>query len=269
MEAAPEFDPPRWRAWTAFAALVAGLAATLLLGSIVSVIVTAIAGGHIAHPPPGATLAATLVQDACLVAAAVGFAWMAGRPSPEALGLRAPRLGRALGALVLAGVSFYLFLATWVAVLHVTQKDKLPTELGADRSALSFAGVAVLVCVVAPIAEELFFRGFFFPALATWLGWPGAAVLTGVVFGAIHAGSAPAPLLVPLAFFGLVLCLLYRRTGSLYPCIALHALNNSLALGASEGWGWQVPLLMAAALAAIAAVVLPVARLGTRHLSPA
>ena len=66
--------------------------------------------------------------------------------------------------------------------------------------------------------------------------WP-AAIITGLVFGAIHAGSAPAGFLCRSPFFGFVLCLLYWRTGSLYPCIALHALNNSLAFGVTRSTG--------------------------------
>ena len=108
---------------------------------------------------------------------------------------------------------------------------------------------AALTCVVAPICEEFLFRGYIFTALRSWRGtWP-AAVITGLVFGAVHAGSAPALDLVPLAGLGFGLCLLYRYSGSLYPCIAAHSLNNSLAFAALEGWGWQAPVLMIAALA--------------------
>ena len=46
--------------------------------------------------------------------------------------------------------------------------------------------------------------------------WP-AAIITGLVFGGVHAGSAPVVDLVPLAGLGFGLCLLYRYTGSLYP----------------------------------------------------
>ena len=66
----------------------------------------------------------------------------------------------------------------------------------------------------------------------------------GALFGLIHVGSAPVGYLVPLAFFGFGLCLLYERTGSLYPSIALHALNNSIALGANLDWSWQIPAMM-------------------------
>ena len=57
--------------------------------------------------------------------------------------------------------------------------------------------------------------------------WP-AALIVGVVFGAIHAGTGISA--VPaLVLFGVILCLLREQTGSLYPCIALHAVNNAVA----------------------------------------
>ena len=59
--------------------------------------------------------------------------------------------------------------------------------------------------------------------------------ITGLLFGGVHAGSAPALDLVPLAALGFGLCLLYRYTGSLYPCIAAHSLNNSLAFAQPRG----------------------------------
>ncbi len=58
--------------------------------------------------------------------------------------------------------------------------------------------------------------------------------------------------------FGFGLCLLYWRTGSLYPCIALHALNNSLAFGVSQKWDWQIPLVMVGSLTVIFLVMLAV-----------
>src|SRR5438309_2237107 len=63
-------------------------------------------------------------------------------------------------------------------------------------------------------------------ALGTWV----AAVITGILFGLAHTGSAASQCLIPLGFLGFVLCLVRWRTGSLYPCMALHAINNSLAL---------------------------------------
>ena len=124
----------------------------------------------------------------------------------------------------------------------------------------ALVAVALLVCVMAPIAEELFFRGFVFTAFRRSLGLPVAAVLTGAIFGAIHLGGTEIEFIVPLAVFGVLLCLLYVWTDSLLPCIVLHALNNALALGVAEDWGAWTPLAMVAAAAVCLSISLPVAR---------
>ena len=169
--------------------------------------------------------------------------------------------GKALGWLFAAWVAFIAFSGIWAAALGVEENDDLPQELGADESTTALVFVAVLVCVAAPIAEELFFRGFCFTALRRWIGVAGGAIATGVIFGAIHAGSADAVFLVPLGVFGALLCVLYHRTGSLLPCIVLHAFNNALALGVSQSWeAPQVIALMLGAAAAVLAVMLPFSR---------
>jgi membrane protease YdiL (CAAX protease family) len=197
-------------------------------------------------------IGATVVQDLCLVAAAILFAGMAGRPLPAQFGLRPTSPWKALGWMVAAFVAFYVITLIWVAIVGGDPDDeKLPDELGADRSTLALLAVAFLVSVVAPIAEEFFFRGFFYGALRNWRGVLPAAIITGLVFGAIHAGSADWEFLLPLGVFGFLLCLLRERTGSLYPCIVLHCANNSLAFGVSQDWGWEIPVLFVAALSLI------------------
>jgi membrane protease YdiL (CAAX protease family) len=66
--------------------------------------------------------------------------------------------------------------------------------------------------------------------------------------------------LVPLALLGVLLCVLYERTQSLYPCMALHCINNSIAFGGAEHWSWEIPVVAAGALTTIAAVVYTVRR---------
>jgi membrane protease YdiL (CAAX protease family) len=90
--------------------------------------------------------------------------------------------------------------------------------------------------------------------IGTWV----AAVLTGVLFGFAHTGSAASQFLIPLGFLGFVLCLVRWRTRSLYPCMAIHSLNNSLALGVDQHWAaGEIVALLVAALALIAAVTWP------------
>ena len=115
---------------------------------------------------------------------------------------------------------------------------------------------------MAPICEEILFRGYIFTALRNWRGTLPAAILTGLLFGAVHAGSAPVLDLVPLAALGFGLCILYRCSGSLYPCIIAHSLNNSIAFSSLEGWGWQAPVLMVAAVLAILGLLRAAERLG-------
>jgi uncharacterized protein len=252
---------PRWAPWTAVVALIAGLAAALFGALVIGAVAYAF-GADFKHQPPSVTIAATVVQDICLIGAAILFARMAGRVNPADFGLRSTRFLPALGWAVLAWTSFYVFTAAFVAIVGANPKDdQLPKELGADESTLALLAVAFLVAVVAPVAEEFFFRGYFYGSLRNWRGvWP-AAIGTGIVFGAIHGSSADPAFLVPLAFFGFVLCLLYEKTGSLYPGIAVHCANNSVAFGATQGWTWQIPVLLACALAVIACVAL-----GVRHV---
>ena len=258
VERPPRPESPRWKPWMAWAALVAAFGGALMGALIIGVIGSA-AGSSFADPSPAVSISATIVQDLSFIGAALLFANISARPRPEQFGLRPTRFWPAVGWMAVAFAAFYVFTLIWVAILGVSPDDtKLPDELGVKDSTYALLAVAFLVAVVAPMAEEFFFRGFFYGALRNWKGpWP-AALLTGLVFGAIHIGSAEAAFLLPLGFFGFSLCLLRERTGSLYPGIALHCMNNSLAFGVSQHWGWEIPVLCLCALGLIALVGLTV-----------
>jgi membrane protease YdiL (CAAX protease family) len=269
-DAAPA-GPLAWRPWTAPAALIAGIVLAGV-GALLVDIPAALAGVKIttSHTPPGIVLADTFVQDAAFVLVVMFFAQL-GRRSIAAwqFGLRPTRVRAAVGLVVLTVGGFLLFAGAWSLVVHVP-KEKLLRDLGAERSAALLTLSAVLTCVVAPACEEILFRGYIFAALRNWRGvWP-AALITGAVFGGVHAGSAPAADLFPLFVLGVALCLLYQRTRSLYPCIAAHAVNNSIAFGSLAGWRWwQVPLLMAGSLAVLTALALALRSAGVIGAEPA
>jgi uncharacterized protein len=258
VERPPRPESTLWKPWMAWAALVAAFGGALMGALIIGVIGSA-AGSSFADPSPAVSIAATIVQDLSFIGAALLFANISARPRPEQFGLRPTRFWPAVGWMAAAFAAFYVFTLIWVSILGVSPDDtKLPDELGVKDSTYALLAVAFLVAVVAPMAEEFFFRGFFYGALRNWKGpWP-AAVLTGLVFGAIHLGSAEAAFLLPLGFFGFSLCLLRERTGSLYPGIALHCINNSVAFGVSQHWGWEIPVLCMSALGLIALVGLTV-----------
>lgn len=95
--------------------------------------------------------------------------------------------------------------------------------------------VALTAVAVAPVVEELLFRGLVLRGLMLRTGfWP-AAVVSSVLFGLLHAqatGLEALPLVVATGVFGLGLCVLARRTGRLGPGILVHALRNAVAIGA-------------------------------------
>ncbi len=79
--------------------------------------------------------------------------------------------------------------------------------------------------VVAPISEELYFRGFLYPALRNWLGRIPALIIASAFFGLVHFDLIR---FIPITLGGIWLTLLYERTGSLYTSITAHAVWNTL-----------------------------------------
>jgi membrane protease YdiL (CAAX protease family) len=260
-----------WSPWLAPLALIAGLVLATVGGLIVDIPALALGVDvNASHLPPGLAIADTVVQDAGFVGVAIFCAQIGGRAVSAAMfGLRPTRLWRAVRLIVVTLVGFLVFSLIWTSIFH-TKEEKLLEQLGANESALLLVLSAGLTCVVAPIGEEFLFRGFIFTALRNWRGVGTAAVITGVLFGAVHVGSAPALDLVPLAALGFGLCLLYRATGSLYPCIAAHCVNNSLAFGSLEDWlWWQIGILMVASLLLLASLALTLTRVGVASREPA
>jgi hypothetical protein len=237
------------------------------LATILVDIVASAGGSSLKHPAPAVNIAADVVFDLGFVVAALYLAGLRGRPSAATFGFRRVSLRLGIWAFVLAAVSYYVLTAIYATVFQLHGQDKLPSELGAEHSTVALAAASIFVCVIAPIAEEFFFRGFLFGALrqvrvpvagrdlGVWL----AAIITGILFGLAHLGSASLQYLIPLGFLGFVLCLVRWRTCSLYPCMALHGANNALALGVNQ-LNWTAPEIVGLILASwalIAAITLP------------
>jgi membrane protease YdiL (CAAX protease family) len=266
-------DGSHWSPWTAPAALVAGFVLGLFAASIVAAV--AGASANPSHPGTAVALTDAVVFDLSLVLVAIYFARLRGPLRATDFGFRRIPVRIGVTAFFAAGIAYYVGTAVYAALTHLHGSEKLPSEL-VGKGTAALIGTALFVCVLAPIAEELFFRGFFFGALRQWRipiagrdsGTLVAAIVTGIMFGLAHVGSAPAKYLVPLAFLGFVLCIVRWRTRSLYPCMALHSVNNSLALGINQlHWSaGDILALMAGSLLVITAVTGP---LSIRRAAPA
>jgi len=179
----------------------------------------------------GGRLVAQGLLAATLIAVAYGIAAERGRAgeSPAAtLGLRRP-LRSPYGFAAAAFIAYLGFALAYGALVHPHQKD-ITRDLGFGHGDLGTVIAGLLIVVAAPISEEVFFRGFIFGGFRKRLSFPLAAILSGAIFGLFHYTGAGSEAVIPqLAFLGFALAWVYEETGSIYPTIALHMLNNALA----------------------------------------
>jgi uncharacterized protein len=216
------FPPSNWGPGAAVLGLVLAIGAGIMLGI----------PGLFFQEPDGEDLTTTgtiLVQ----VGTALGFllvpmaiaSWR-GATTPreilDRLGVR--RFDRSAFKWMAAAVGAYLLFAfLYVALVMEPEQEDIAEAFGPVPVQI------LLIAIAAPISEEVCFRGMLYGGLREKLPRVGAALIAGVLFGALHAltGISAVP---PLIAFGFVLCLLYEKTGSIVPGILLHMLNNSVAL---------------------------------------
>ena len=84
--------------------------------------------------------------------------------------------------------------------------------------------------VVAPVVEELFFRGFVYAGLVQRYSWRKAALISSALFALVHLQPLAIP---PIFILGYVFAYLYQRCGSIWPAVLMHVSTNALGLGAA------------------------------------
>ena len=157
-----------------------------------------------------------------------------GLPRREVLALRRPpswghALGLALGALVV------IFVGTGIALsLSGAGDEQNLTPEGWDSSrAGAYALSFLAVVVVAPVTEELLYRGLGLSLLLARVGTPVAVAVTAVLFGLGHGLVLS---LAAFVWFGVVIALVRLRTDSIYPAFVVHGAFNAI--------GMTVPLFL-------------------------
>jgi uncharacterized protein len=205
-----------------FIGIGVGIVAVIVASGIVA-IPFALAGADL--DSGGFIIVGTIVQDLMMIAAAYFVTADLGKPTGRTFGLR-PFKSSAFGWIFAALVA-YLVLASIYTVLVDPPSEQLPNGLeDADQNVLLAVATGMLLIVVAPFAEEVFFRGFLYQAFRNSFGVLPGALLSALIFGAIHLEFFK---LVQLAILGVILALLFEKTRSLWSPIILHAVNNSLA----------------------------------------
>ncbi len=232
---AERFEPPTstsWRpveqrptTWTAADAVKGIVAAVGLV--IVVVVATVVLLAATDASDSVVALATTVVLDILLVGVALRFTIWKYRLPWSALGFRRLALEQARWALP-AGLFTSLVVAlVYSAIVHALGFDQEVRstsqldELGPGM----LAGLVFMIVVGAPVAEEIFFRGFLYTGLRQNLGFKGAAVIASAIFAAAHLHPLT---YVPIFIIGIILTWVYAQTGSLAASMLVHAAYNGV-----------------------------------------
>ena len=158
-----------------------------------------------------------------LVPIAIIFLWR--KVSWKELGFRAfstAALSLGCGLLVAVYVLVIINNLIMVALGVATQADVISEILGEIDSPYLFA---FTTAIVAPITEELFFRGFLFKGLREKYGWVNALMFSSIIFALFHGQLAT---LLPTFLLGALFAYMYQRTESVYPGMVLHFAVNAM-----------------------------------------
>ncbi|MCL4489042.1 MAG: CPBP family intramembrane metalloprotease [Chloroflexi bacterium] len=208
------------------AIIVAGLAVLVL--NLVALGLSLVMG--VSLEQNGSALAIFLaVQDLIVVGAALLFSTARYRVGFDRLGLRPFSVPAGCAMVVALLMASYAVRALYavVAMAFGVQISPQAVLSQLDVRGAGFIFTFIAAAVIAPIAEETFFRGFMYGGLRKRIGVVGAMLVSTIFFTALHLS---ADLFVPIFFLGLFLAWLYEYTGSLFPGMLLHAANNAISL---------------------------------------
>jgi membrane protease YdiL (CAAX protease family) len=143
------------------------------------------------------------------------------------LGLRSFRgamVGLGCGLMILSSI-FNFFYSLFLALFNLrAQVDLAPIFAELDSPWWLLAGGVI----IAPLAEEVFFRGFVFAGLRQQYDWKKATLISSALFAVIHVTPTA---MIPVFILGCIFAFLYHRSNSIWPAILMHVSTNALSLG--------------------------------------
>jgi len=128
-----------------------------------------------------------------------------------------------IAMLVLFGTIQHLGYEEWIKSLGVEQVQDTVKLLQNSNDPVLLALMTAAAVIVAPVCEEVIFRGYMYPLASRFAGRWAGGLFSAVIFGCAHGSLAS---LLPLIIFGLVLVVIYQKTGSLWATIAVHFCFN-------------------------------------------
>ncbi len=171
------------------------------------------------------SIALVVAEPLFLLPVAIIFGWK--RISWKHLGFRSFKwngLAIGIGALIVIYplILIHNLILVWLKV--ETQGDSIAEALKNIGSPWLFVLASV---ILAPLAEEVLFRGFLFAGFRQRFGWVKALLLSSAIFASFHLQLVA---FIPTFLLGAVLAFTYQRSNSIWPGIILHFLVNTLGV---------------------------------------
>ncbi len=135
-----------------------------------------------------------------------------------------------IGVSILGYISTILIAGTVILIL-----EKLHLVDAAAQQDIGFNNISngtgralayILIAVIAPLAEEIIFRGYLYGTLRKNLSIIPSIIIVSVLFGALHS---PLNVSIDIAILSTILCLEREITGTIHAGIITHILQNSIA----------------------------------------
>ena len=235
----------RWNGWAVFGIFIVVAVLVVLLQTTVAAIaalmhrdlISAFTSHHISKEEftirlltPSVLFFTEIVSAIALVGAAFLLCRVAFGTSTAEFGLKRRLTGYQPWLAILAG-ALLLFAGGLLGAVqakffgHHPQAQELAIlrHHGIGSFVIDFVAVSLL----APVVEEIFFRGFLFAALVQRMPMVWAAILSGVIFGAVHLDVWN---VLPLATIGVGLAYLYYRARNLWANVIAHSTVNTISL---------------------------------------
>ncbi|HET9199735.1 MAG TPA: CPBP family intramembrane glutamic endopeptidase [Dehalococcoidia bacterium] len=229
---ADRFGPPRTLIGSGLALWGIAVALGVVIGLIV--VVGTIALAFDLDADDNTVLGVSLVAQAVANLAILGIVLLRLRGRGGGLGdfgFRPLDWGRAWWVVIAFVIASFMTIAAFDVLVDAVGLDDLRPEGNLDEDIKDSAGVfllsAVFAILVAPISEEMFFRGLLFGGFFRDFGLAVGLLFSGILFGLVHGQIT---LLVPFSIIGCYLGLAYAYTRSLWGSIACHLTFNALGI---------------------------------------
>lgn len=210
---------PSWRIWQALWVLPLAIFIASLTGLVNNEGVSKV----------GVNLVAILLQDSCLLLLPLAIVCQYYKQTPEVLGFRLIKLGRILRIGILAGICLYLINVTFSVLINIVFPGKIEASqnniqlLSLAENSFESIMLVLFFCILAPMAEETYFRAFVYPPLKFRFGRVNALILSAALFAFVHFNPW---IFLPLFAGGLGFAWLYDRYSNIWINICAHMIWN-------------------------------------------